>query len=150
MSTVSRSPRPVKAKGRKVHKRERQVECEPAGHGTGADYLVRIWQDGKLHTYWLRRLATDYGVGFQFQQSMSNPLPTGLQLEAYDVLSDGEHGSCECPGHLRWSVECRHLWALRELIRRGDIPAVRPDHPSTDSQQLAAYKPASHDHGIPF
>jgi hypothetical protein len=128
----------------------REVKCEPAVRGTGADYFVHVWQDGKFFTYWLRRLATDYGVGFRFEQGGANPALSEMQLEVYNVCVDGEHGSCECPGHRRWGVECRHLWALRELLGRGDIPSVRPDHPSTDDPALTAYKPAGHDHGLPF
>lgn len=159
MAQSTRQRAPVKSRPSAVTK----VDCDRAGKGTGAEWFVNIWQGTKYSTYWLLPLVSDFGLAYQFQASRTRPAGA-MQLDAYDVLIEVDGDSCTCPGHLRWGA-CKHVAALKLLIERGTLgrPVPDPDtlgapcgqqfpeewEPPTE-EELLEYKPAGHDHGIPF
>ena len=54
-----------------------------------------------------------WGLAFSLRKADGTDYAVNLGDEA-----KGLHPQCECPGHLRWSVECKHLQALRDLVGR--------------------------------
>ncbi|MDE2101701.1 MAG: hypothetical protein KGL39_30930 [Patescibacteria group bacterium] len=137
------------------------MDCDRAAKGAGAEWFVNVWQGAKFSTYWLVPLTSDFGLAYQFQASRTKA-PGEMQLDAYDVLIEVDGHSCTCPGHLRHG-HCKHVDTLKLLIERGTLgrpvpdpdtlgePCGQcfPDDPPTE-EELLAYKPAGHDHGIPF
>lgn len=118
----------------------RTVECGPAPLGAAADYHVVIRTDGAWSGYWLRRLASAFGVAYEFTQGNTNAPRGEYQAESYDVCVEADADHCGCPGHERHG-HCKHAWALRTLLGRGELAGA---------PRLDAYKPAGHSHGIPF
>jgi hypothetical protein len=147
MCTVRSARPPVKPRPSEVT----DVDLSPAGKGTGALYFLNVWQGSKLSSYWLLPLTCPDGVAFQFQASRTKPAGE-MQADAYDVglFLDGSE-SCDCVGHERWG-HCKHVGALRMLIARGKLPAVPHGDrcPCSECERLVAYRPAGHDHGLPF
>jgi hypothetical protein len=120
---AARTPRAPRQ--RRPHVRE--VQCSPAARGTGADLFVQLWQDGKLFHYWLTRIPSDFGVAVRFEQGRANPERTEMQAESYAACVEPDRASCECPGHLRHGTVCKHIWAVRELLARGELAPRCPD-----------------------
>ncbi len=120
---------------RRQHVRSAKVIIAPSEGQPLA--LVRITQDGEPAHYWLGALPSDFGRAYRLERQ-------GLEGESvYDVLlGDGidSFDICTCPGHT-YGGYCKHVDCCRALLAAGKLP---------DDPRLAAYKPAGHDHGIPF
>ncbi len=97
-----------------------EVACEPAAPGAGADFMVIIHQGGKPFTYWLRRLAADFGVAFRFEQSSQNARRSEMQADSYDCCVEADRSHCDCVGFLHHG-HCKHTEALRILVARGAL-----------------------------
>src|SRR5262245_35921945 len=85
----------------------------------GTTGILHIKQ-GELEVgYYLDAIATALGRAFRLTKIVTPADGTGAE---YDVLisPDGFH-TCECKGHLRHGVECKHIAALRCLAGRGSI-----------------------------
>jgi hypothetical protein len=71
-------------------------------------------------TYLVRRLAADFGVGFEVH--------TLLEGVVYHVLLPGNgilHPQCECRGWERWHHRhlCRHVALCQQIQAEGKLPA---------------------------
>jgi hypothetical protein len=77
--------------------------------------------------YVIELLSHDYGQqAFRLIQEASVPgeNPGEMKVEriaVYDVLVDGPHSSCDCPGQIRWGHRqpCKHIAGLQALQQRG-------------------------------
>jgi hypothetical protein len=70
--------------------------------------VVRITVGKEATDYLLTPLRSDFGTAYRLVKDESG--------EQYDVLLDGDGGSCTCKGFCRWS-RCKHrdgLLALRK------------------------------------
>lgn len=83
-----------------------------------APALVRITRGGVPQGYWVRPLATDFGLGYRLDRDEA--------AGGYDVLLENDQdASCTCPGHT-YRGRCKHVDALRALLAAGllELPAV--------------------------
>jgi hypothetical protein len=102
MSTVTKK-RPRVKPARSI-----RLELAPFGSNTG---VVKITVGPESANYLLMPLPSDFGTAYRLLKDESG--------ERYDVLLDGEGGSCECKGFARWH-RCKHrdgLLALRQAGR---------------------------------
>ncbi|MBL8797976.1 MAG: hypothetical protein JNM56_29025 [Planctomycetia bacterium] len=83
----------------------------------GEHFCFAVTVNGKEDFYAAVELATDYGRGFSVHKEG--------EPNAYDVLLDNRHSTCECPG-FAYRGSCRHLQGLHALIGQGQLPPVRP------------------------
>ena len=68
--------------------------------------------------YWLRRIGSDFGDGFELTKF--TPSVRGDGDEQYHVHLSNEGHTCECKGFLRWG-RCKHVDALVCLREQGLI-----------------------------
>jgi hypothetical protein len=66
--------------------------------------------------YFLDRIPADFGMAFLVEK---RDYAVGEE-HCYHVNLDGEHGTCECKGFLRWN-HCRHVESLRALAAAGKV-----------------------------
>ena len=106
----------------------------PFQHAAGSG-LLTIEKGTLCCCYTVRQLKTDFGTGFRLEKH-GDPVEDGGGL-VYDVLLDGERATCECLGHLRYGTECKHIWAMRQVMERGFDVRQWPS-----SLPMSASKPA--------
>jgi hypothetical protein len=92
----------------------------------GEHFTFCITVDGRCEFYGGVELATDYGRGFRVHKE------TGEQ--PYDVNIDGRRSTCECVG-FGFRGHCRHLAGLEALIRKGQLPPVRPAQSQSSARE---------------
>lgn len=74
--------------------------------------VLQIADEKGVYLYHLRRLQTDWGVGFSL---------TSLDgTKQYEVLVDDAGGLCDCIGHARYG-QCKHLIVLAEMVANREI-----------------------------
>jgi uncharacterized Zn finger protein len=82
--------------------------------------LIRITQDGKAAHYWIAPQASAWGLAWTVERA-GEEVEDGAE-RTYDVLLENEQdSSCTCPGHT-YHGHCRHVEALRALLRAGKLP----------------------------
>jgi hypothetical protein len=65
-------------------------------------------------SYYVSPLGCDFGRAFRVEKFCSQQDPA--EPDSYDVHQDEEgHWHCECKGHLKWQVECKHIASCRQL-----------------------------------
>jgi hypothetical protein len=93
--------------------------------------LLLVRAGGKDFYYLAGRILGEDGnlLGYRLTKSDGS---------SYDIDLTGERPTCECAGHLRWGVECKHIQAVR--LASVALPTAEED---------GGYKPDSQ-HGIAF
>jgi hypothetical protein len=76
--------------------------------------LVRVVEDGQTDHYRVRRVG---GCG----TGVFAVAKVGSVTECYHVDSHPSHESCDCRGHLRWNVRCRHIAFCAALDAAGKL-----------------------------
>ena len=105
MATVTRSRQAVKPT-RHVRLALRPFEGNPG--------VVNITVGKDLTCYFIYPIASEFGAAYRLEKF------GGYGGGAYDVNLDGEGGSCECKGFLRWG-HCKHVEGLRALRDAGKL-----------------------------
>lgn len=102
------------------------VLLRPAGPGGLACVRLTVGKDSA--DYLIRRIESQIG-GEAFEVVKVGETEPGEGR--YHVLLKGEHSTCECKGHLRWSAPrvvdgvvvpgtvCRHIWGCERASARG-------------------------------
>jgi hypothetical protein len=114
MSTLSSSPRPVKAKKERF---VRLLTFLP----TCGEFVVEIEECGKhdsvINDYYVHEFPVDFGRGFRWEKFCSG----GKDVYHVNVGDDTHPASCECKGHLHHGhrTVCKHIAATRALIAEG-------------------------------
>lgn len=103
MSTITKTRQRVKPQ------RFIRLELAPF-HGKPG--VVRIAVGKTIAHYLLQPLASDFGTAFRLTKDDGG--------EQYDVHLDGNGGTCECKGFLRWS-RCKHRDGLKALQNAGRL-----------------------------
>jgi hypothetical protein len=106
MATVTRSRKPVKSE-RKIRVAVPPSEVNPFS-------IVVITVGREEANYCVRPLPSDFGQAFEVEKIF---VPDG---NTYHIRLDGEGGSCECKGFLRWG-HCRHVEGLQALRDAGKL-----------------------------
>src|SRR5262245_23079144 len=104
MSTITQTRPRVKPK------RFIRLELPPFGNNPG---VVKIRVGKGAADYLLQPLPSDYGTAYRL-------LKEGDGGEQYDVLLDGEGGTCECKGFARWH-RCKYRDGLLALRKAGRL-----------------------------
>ena len=125
-----------KPRQRRHHERSVKVII-PALHLGEPLTLVRITQDGKAAHYWVSPLASDFGIAYRVERHGGEAHEVkGNASESYDLLLENEQdSSCTCPGH-SYHGYCKHVDAVRALLRAGKLPL--PSAPHGDAHEGGA------------
>lgn len=106
-----RSPRPKPARTVRVHRDENGLVMLCTTEVVGRQV--------KTTNYFLRRIDSDFGQGFELLKSILD----GGERYCVNIATDPAQDTCECPGHLRWGFRtvCRHRAMLRALLEKGRV-----------------------------
>ncbi len=80
--------------------------------------LVNITEGGKLTSFLVWAIPSDFGRAFRLEKFTTHR--RGDDDAEYHVCLEGNGGTCECKGFLRWS-HCRHVEALHALVNAGEL-----------------------------
>jgi hypothetical protein len=90
---------------------------------------LTIWVGKEAQDYEIRRLATDWGVGFSMTKlSVAGPTATYHCCLNAENAQDVE-GLCDCLGR-EHTGSCKHLRVLQRLLERGDLRASDEPDPA--------------------
>jgi hypothetical protein len=106
------TPAPRQRKQRSKPQRFIRWALRPGPDGNG---VVRIRVGSDSADYLLTPIPADFGRGFRLEK-------VGLESrgEVYAVNVDGNAGTCECKGFLRWG-RCKHRDGIQALIAAGKL-----------------------------
>ena len=99
---------------RRSVKPERKIRVAVPPSAVNPFSIVVITVGREEANYCVRPLPSDFGEAFEVEKIF---VPDG---NTYHVNLDGEGGSCECKGYLRWG-HCRHVEGLKALRAAGQL-----------------------------
>ena len=84
----------------------------------GKNGVLSITQDGETVPYFIDRIGSDFGDGFELTKFSGAVRGDGD--ERYHVHLSEEGHACECKGFLRWN-RCKHVGAVVALRKAGKL-----------------------------